>query len=177
MDVVKKNIEALRGTVDVESDLGKGTCISIRLPLTLAIIDGFLVQVGRASYVLPLDMVHECIEMTDAEQAHDHEGQYINLRGEVLPYLHLSKVFDEQEQGTRRNIVVVQYAGQKAGIVVEQLLGEVQTVIKPLGKLFNQLRCVSGSTILGSGDVAVILDVAQLLKLAAENAIQAPVAA
>lgn len=177
MDVVKKNIEALRGTVDVESELGKGSCIRIRLPLTLAIIDGFLVQVGESSYVLPLDMVHECIEMTAVDQNHDHEGQYINLRGEVLPYLHLSQVFDEQERGARRNIVVVQYAGQKAGLVVDQLLGEVQTVIKPLGKLFNHLRCVSGSTILGSGDVAVILDVAQLLQLASENGSLASAAA
>lgn len=167
MDVVRRNIESLRGAVDIDSVAGRGTTVRIRLPLTLAIIDGFLVRVGESAYVIPLDMVRECIEMDAAGAAHtaDH---YINLRGEVLPYLRLGEVFNETASGVRReNIVVVQHGGQKAGLVVDNLLGEVQTVIKPLGKVFGQLAGVSGATILGSGDVAVILDIPQLIQLAA----------
>lgn len=170
MDVVRRNIESMRGTVEIESDRGRGTMVRIRLPLTLAIIDGFLVGVRGSSYVVPLDMVIECIEMA-GDEAINGDAEYINLRGEVLPYLRLSEVFDTTGSGSgRENIVVVQYAGQKAGLVVDELLGEVQTVIKPLGKLFRNVRAASGATILGSGDVAVILDVPQLIKTAAGTA-------
>lgn len=166
MDVVKRNIQALRGTVDVDSIAGKGTTVSIRLPLTLAIIDGFLVRVGESSYVVPLDMVQECIELTDEERQQTSSEGYINLRGEVLPFLRMREVFEDEEAGSheREAIVVVQYGGQKAGFVVDELLGEFQTVIKPLGKIFSQLKGISGATILGSGDVAVILDVPNLVQ-------------
>lgn len=168
MDVVKKNIQALRGTVDVDSEMGVGTTISIRLPLTLAIIDGFLVGVGDSSFVIPLDMVLECIELSDEEKEETNQQHYINLRGEVLPFLRLREMFDEHggNRGSRENIVVVQYGGQKAGFVVDSLLGEFQTVIKPLGKIFQQIKGISGATILGSGDVAVILDVPNLVQKA-----------
>lgn len=170
MDVVKKNIESLRGSVDIESAAGKGTTVSIRLPLTLAIIDGFLVRVGRGSYVLPLDTVIECIELTDEDKKSSRNNNYINLRGEVLPFLRLREMFDEAgEQTGRESIVVVQYGGQAAGLVVDELLGEFQTVIKPLGKIFERLKGVSGATILGSGQVAVILDVAGLINRAANS--------
>lgn len=170
MDVVKRNIEALRGTVDVDTTPGVGTVFSIRLPLTLAIIDGFLVRVGESSCVIPLDMVLECIEVSDRDKQDNPDARYINLRGEILPFLKLHEVFDEQTGGSgRENIVVVQYAGTKAGLVVDELLGEFQTVIKPLGKLFRSLRGVSGATILGSGDVAIILDIPQLVQAAASG--------
>ncbi|WP_054773408.1 chemotaxis protein CheA, partial [Methylogaea oryzae] len=150
MDVVKRNVLALRGSVEVASELGVGTTVSIRLPLTLSIIDGFLVGVGKSTYVLPLDSVVECIEF-DKQKQRDHEGNYINLRGQVLPYLNLRQLFDESNADTlRKSIVVVQGGGQQIGVVVDQLLGEFQTVIKPLGKLFERLRCVSGSTILAA---------------------------
>lgn len=170
MDVVKRNIESLRGTVDVETAAGEGTKAVIRLPLTLAIIDGFLVRVGQSAYVIPLDMVLECIEMADAERSSGKAGShYINLRGEVLPYLTLHDLFEEEAPPQEReNIVVVHHGGQKAGLVVDTLLGEVQTVIKPLGKVFQRLVGISGATILGSGDVAVILDVPQLVQIAAD---------
>ena len=169
MDVVKKNIEALRGTVDIDSVRGEGTTITIRLPLTLAIIDGFLVEVAHSSYVIPLDMVVECIELGDEEQNMSVHNNYINLRGKVLPFLRLSELFGvDPSQGGRENIVVVQSAGQTAGLVVDALLGEFQTVIKPLGKLFKDLKGISGSTILGSGEVAMILDVVGLVNLASE---------
>ncbi|MCP4875686.1 MAG: chemotaxis protein CheA, partial [Gammaproteobacteria bacterium] len=143
MDVVNKNIDALRGQISVESELGVGTKFIIRLPLTLAIIDGFQVQVGKSSYVIPLDLVDECIEHTNRD-AQDVKGEYVNLRGEVMPYLHLADVFSEQSDGEDvkpgNNIVVVQYAGQKTGLVVDELLGEHQTVIKPLGQIFQNLK-------------------------------------
>ena len=167
MDVVRKNIESLRGTVDVESEKGKGTTINIRLPLTLAIIDGFLVDINGSSYVIPLDMVVECIEMNEDDETLSVHSNYINLRGKVLPYLKLRDVFGSDKASTgRENIVVVHNGTQTAGLVVDELLGEFQTVIKPLGKMFQNLKGVSGSTILGSGEVAVILDVPGLMQKA-----------
>ena len=164
MDVVSRNIEDLRGSVTIDSAEGAGTTVVIRLPLTLAIIDGFMVGVGRATYVVPLDTVVECMELSAADRAAIHNRSYLNLRNQVLPLLRLRDVFDTTgEAGRRENIVVVQCAGQQAGLVVDALLGEFQTVIKPLGKLFEKLSGVSGSTILGSGEVALILDVAKLV--------------
>ena len=176
MDVVNKNIDALRGQITVNSELGVGTSFTIRLPLTLAIIDGFQVLVGQSSYVIPLDLVEECIEL-DEQQA--KKGEYVDLRGEVMPYLHLSEIFKDDDssntsmkrEGHRNNIVVVQYAGQKTGLVVDELLGEYQTVIKPLGKVFQNLKGISGATILGSGEVAMIIDVPALVGRVVKNGI------
>ena len=167
MDVVKRNITALRGTVNLDSAVGQGTTVSIRLPLTLAIIDGFLVGVGKSSYIVPLDMVQECIELTENDRQLTRERSYLNLRGEVLPFVMLRDHFEVEGAGARReNVVVVTCAGQKAGLVVDELMGEFQTVIKPLGKIFSTLRGISGSTILGSGEVALILDVPSLVQQA-----------
>ncbi|MPQ65140.1 chemotaxis protein CheA [Pseudomonas sp. MWU12-2319] len=164
MDVVKRNITLLRGTVDLDSQPGKGTVIRIRLPLTLAIINGFLVGIGQIHYVVPLEMVQECIELSAGQRQNLAGNNYLDLRGEVLPLVRLRDHFDHAGLSLRReNVVVVRCAEQKAGLVVDELLGEFQTVIKPLGKLFNALRGISGSTILGSGEVALILDVPALL--------------
>ena len=161
MDVVRRNIQSLRGNCDVASTEGEGTTFTIRLPLTLAIIDGFLVGVGKSAYVIPLDMVIECIELKENTADRD----FLNLRGEVLPFVRLREMFEiGGTQPTRENIVVVQYAGLKAGIVVDQLLGEFQTVIKPLSSIFRHLRGIGGSTILGTGEVALILDVQALVQ-------------
>ncbi|WP_226442333.1 chemotaxis protein CheA [Quatrionicoccus australiensis] len=165
MDVVKRNIQALRGTVDIESIEGVGTTVRIRLPLTLAIIDGFMVGVGAASYVLPLDMVVECIELPPPPVSEQKAPDYLNLRGGVLPFVRLREQFEVAAPApARENVVVVQYAGQRAGLVVDRLMGEFQTVIKPLGKVFSQIRGIGGSTILGSGEVALILDIPGLIK-------------
>ena len=159
MDVVKRNITALRGSVDVSSTEGAGTTVTVRLPLTLAIIDGFLVQVGGSVFVIPLDMIEECIEYA-TEPGQD----YCNLRGQVLPLVRLRALFRIDGAATRReSIVVLKYGNQRAGLVVDTLLGEFQTVIKPLSPLFSEVKCISGSTILGSGEVALILDVAALM--------------
>jgi two-component system chemotaxis sensor kinase CheA len=164
MDVVKRNIAALRGSVAIASEPGRGTTVTVRLPLTLAIINGFQVGVGKSVFVVPMDMVDECVEYS-AEPGHD----YTDLRGQVLPFIRLRDLFDIEDGAAaasrvRRNIVVVKHAGQKFGLVVDALLGEAQTVIKPLSRMFAQVRGISGSSILGSGDVALILDVPQLMQ-------------
>jgi two-component system chemotaxis sensor kinase CheA len=166
LDVVKRNITALRGSVDVESKEGLGSTFRIRLPLTLAIIDGFLVGVGKSSYVIPLNSVVECIELSEKDRGETLNRQYINLRGEVLPFVRLREQFEITERGGKReNIVVVQFAQQKIGLVVDELMGEFQTVIKPLGSIFKSIKGIGGSTILGSGEVALILDVQSLVAL------------
>jgi two-component system chemotaxis sensor kinase CheA len=166
MDVVKRSIEALRGTVELHSRPAIGTTVRIRLPLTLAIIDGFLVGVGPAQYVIPLDMVLECLELPAGERQAARERGYFSLRDNVLPLLWVSDLFQlpEAAKQGRENIVVVRFGGRTAGLVVDRLMGEFQTVIKPLGRLFGNLRGISGFTILGSGDVALILDVPSLIQ-------------
>lgn len=165
MDVVKRNIAALRGTVSMNSEEGRGTTVTVRLPLTLAIIDGFLVGVDKAVYAIPLDMIEECVAFS-AEPGHD----YTNLRGEVLPFIRLRQLFGIRGESCHgENIVVLKHGNQRVGLVVDTLLGEFQTVIKPLGKMFSQVKCVSGSTILGSGDVALILDVPSLIQQASHS--------
>ncbi len=162
MDVVKRNVNDLRGMIEVESQMGVGTTIRIRLPLTLAIIDGFLVSVGQSSFVIPLDRVVECVELPSDV---DHR-QYMDLRGEVLPFIRIRTLFEiEGELSRRENVVVVEYGGVKTGFIVDRLMGEFQTVIKPLGKLFQHIKGVAGSTILGNGKVALILDVSTLVGL------------
>ncbi len=167
MDVVKKNITALRGTVDIDSEPGAGTTISIRLPLTLAIIDGFMVGVGDSSYVLPLDMVAECMEWDEVSHCLNSSQRCVHLQDEVLPIIFLSEMFEERIlRFTKKYLVIAQYGDVRAGFVVDALQGEFQTVIKPLGKLFQNVSGVSGATILGQGDVAVILDVPGLIQTA-----------
>lgn len=174
MDVVRKNIEQLGGTVTLRSEPGTGTTVHIRLPLTLAIINGFLVSVADTTYVVPLDMVLECVEFTATDRRLP-QPSYINLRGEVLPFVRLREFFGHDGEGARReNVVVVKWGGLKAGIVVDDLLGEFQTVIKPMGRLFTHLRGIGGSTILGTGEVALILDMPALIQRVAGNECQSP---
>ena len=165
MDVVRRNIEALRGQVELDSHPNVGTTFRVRMPLTLAIIDGFQVSVDKSAFVIPLDMVLECIEMNDAQRENNANRNYVNLRGEVLPFVRLRDLFGVGGHPPRReNVVVVHYGGNKAGLVVDRLLGEFQTVIKPLGRIFSHVKGVSGSTILGNGEVALILDVPGLIQ-------------
>ena len=169
MDVVKRNIVALRGTVRVTSVEGQGTTVLIRLPLTLAIINGFQVAVGRSSFILPLEAIEECIEFFP-EPGRD----IINLRGQVLPFVRLRELLDVQGPvKQRQSVVVVRHGGARVGLVVEELLGELQTVIKPLGKAFRRSECVSGSSVLGSGEVALILDVPAVVRRAASHGLEA----
>ncbi|GGL07488.1 chemotaxis protein CheA [Mangrovihabitans endophyticus] len=160
MDVVKRNVKALRGTIEVDSRRGEGSTLRIRLPLTLAIIDGFLVGVHGSSFVIPLEQVVECVELPSGVP----DRNCMDLRGEVLPFVRLGSAFAlGGDKPKRENVVVVESAGTKIGLVVDSLMGEFQTVIKPLGPLFEHVRGVGGSTILGTGDVALIIDVPGLV--------------
>ncbi|HYL86442.1 MAG TPA: chemotaxis protein CheA [Candidatus Angelobacter sp.] len=162
LDVVRRNVNALSGTIHVESRKGQGTTFTIRLPLTLAIIDGFAVRAGGETYVIPLSSVKECLELPK-ETHRSTEGGVLNLRGEALPYVRLRDLFvNNTNEPAREKIVVVEYQQGRAGIAVDDLLGEQQAVIKPLGQLFRGIPGVSGSTILGNGRVALILDVPAL---------------
>jgi two-component system, chemotaxis family, sensor kinase CheA len=164
MDVVRQNIEALRGSIHLNSNPGTGLQVDIRLPLTLAIIDGFLVGVGKSKFVLPLESVIEVIESGGQHVKVDSSGRHcIELRGTVLPVVRLRTLYAvESTLPSRVSVVVVNSVRGKYGIEVEVLLGQNQTVIKPLGRLFKALRGISGSSILGSGEVALILDVGSL---------------
>ena len=164
LDVVRRNIHALRGSVGIRSRAGEGTTIAVRLPLTLAIIEGFGVAVGDETYVIPLEAVVECLELP-AEVSSDGDGRgVISLRGAALPYVRLRRLFGVVGEGHREHVVVVrQDDGAPAGLVVDDLYGESQTVIKPLGRIFRGVPGIAGSAILGSGRVALILDVPALL--------------
>jgi two-component system chemotaxis sensor kinase CheA len=163
MDVVKRNIEELKGTVEVDSVAGKGSKITVRLPLTLAIIDGFLTQVGDTKYIIPLEMIQECIELTSEHKAKMKDNEFINLRGTILPLLDSSEYFETKNiKADRENIIIINAGSQRAGLIVNELYGEFQTVIKPLGDVFEKVHFISGGTILGSGEVALILDIPML---------------
>lgn len=164
MDVVRRNIELLRGTIDIQSVEDQGTTITIRLPLTLAIIDGFSVIANNETYVIPVEMISECLELPTDQISSEKVG-VINLRGEPLPYVRLREVFGAPEHlPVREQIVVLHREGGQAGIAVEKLVGECQAIIKPLNRIFREVPGVSGSTILDSGRVALILDVSTLLR-------------
>jgi two-component system, chemotaxis family, sensor kinase CheA len=168
MDVVRRNIESLRGQITLASTEGRGTTTQIRLPLTLAMIDGFLTLVGGVHYVLPLSVVSECIDVpAECRAAPDEACGTFDLRGEVLPYLDLALFYGaEPARHSRRSLVVVREGTVRIGLVVDRLLGEHQTVIKPLAAIFKPLEALAGSTILGSGDVALVLDMQGLMAAA-----------
>jgi two-component system chemotaxis sensor kinase CheA len=167
LDVVRRNVERLRGAVEIESREGQGTTITLRLPLTLAIITGFAVGVGEETFLMPLDAVLECLELPKEECPHADGRGVLSLRGEALPYLRLGAAFGMDGAAGQEHVVVVQHDGGKAGLVVHGLFGESQTVIKPLGRLFRDVPGIAGSAILGSGRVALILDVPALVRQAA----------
>lgn len=165
MDVVRHNIDALRGTIEIASVEGAGSTITVRLPLTLAIIDGFGVGVGAETFVIPLDAVLECLALP--RQTHDgiSGNGVLNLRGEPLPFLRLrDRLGVPGERPAREHVVVVHHAGVRAGLAVDALFGERQAVIKSLGSTLDAVPGLSGSTILGDGRVALILDVPALLR-------------
>jgi len=164
LDVVRRNVNTLSGAIHVASQKGQVTTFTIRLPLTLAIIDGFAVKVDTETYVIPLSSVQECLELP-REKHRSEEGGVINLCGEALPYVQLRDLFGGGGKAPEREkIIVVEYQGGRAGLAADELLGEQQAVIKPLGRLFQGINGVSGSTILGNGRVALILDVPALCR-------------
>ncbi len=164
MDVVKKTIEALRGSIDVKSDEGAGAEIALRIPLTLAIIDGLLVRVGNGNYVIPLSAVEECLELSIDEDLRSRGRSFISLRDDLVPFLRLRELFRTGSQPDRyQKVVVISTGRERVGLVVDQIIGDHQTVIKSMSKLHDQVSSFSGATILGDGNVALILDVAHLI--------------
>jgi two-component system chemotaxis sensor kinase CheA len=170
MDVVRQRVDSLRGSIDVASQPGSGTQVTLRLPLTLAIIDGLLVAVGTAFFVLPLANTLECIELTRDQVERANGKQMANVRGELIPYIRLRQHF--HIGGTPpaiEQIMVVETGEGRYGFVVDQVLGNCQTVIKNLGRFYRHVQVVSGATILGNGTVALILDPERLT----QNAVRA----
>jgi two-component system chemotaxis sensor kinase CheA len=165
MDVVRRSIEGLRGTIALESVPGQGLTVSIRIPLSLALIQGFGLRVGEETYIVPLDSVRECLDLERDRTLTSKAGGVIELRGKPLPFVDLAaQLGGRRVTKARRSIVVLEHAGRRAGLDVDGLLGEVQTVIKPLGPLFAGSKNVAGSAVLHDGSVALVLDVGSLLR-------------
>jgi len=175
MDVVKRAIQNLRGSIDLKSAKGAGTTITLKLPLTLAIIDGFLTRIGSEHFIFPLSLVEECVELAP-EESHEARGRHlIPVRGQLVPYIRLREQFniskdkppvpiDEEDQQFEQ-IVITNVNGQRVGMVVDMVIGEHQTVIKPLGRVYRQADGISGASILGDGTVALILDIPNLISV------------
>jgi two-component system, chemotaxis family, sensor kinase CheA len=165
MDVVRRSVETLRGTIALENRPGAGLTVSIRLPLSLALIQGFGVQVGRETYIVPVDSIRECLDLEKDRTLTSAAGGVIELRGKPLPFVDLAQQLGApRTAAARRAIVVLEHAGRRAGLDVDGLIGEVQTVIKPLGPLFAGSKIVAGSAVLHDGSVALVLDVGSLLR-------------
>ncbi len=171
MDVVKRSIEALRGSVWINSEPGKGSTVTVKLPLTLAIIEGLLVQIESDRYVLPLSIVEECIEITAAEVKRKNGNQLLEVRGELVPYIRLRECFGHNEEGLPaiEQIVVTRVGESRFGFAVDAVIGQHQTVIKALSKIYKGTVGLSGATIMGDGAVALILDAAGLIEWATQR--------
>ena len=166
MDVVKRTIEAMRGAIDLSTTPGQGTKVTLRLPLTLAIIEGLLIRVGEGRYIVPLSAVEECVELTAADER-SRGRSFLNVRGDLVPFLKLRDLFGTSNSSDmHQKIIIVSTGDTRVGLVADQIIGNHQTVIKSLSKLHADVTMFSGATILGDGSAALILDVAQLVALA-----------
>lgn len=175
MDVVKRTIEAMRGSIDISTSPGNGTTVTLRLPLTLAIIEGLLIRVGEGRYIIPLSAVEECAELTVADER-SRGRDFLNMRGDLVPFLRLRGLFDVTGEPDRHQKIIIVSAGEtRVGLVADQIIGSHQSVIKSLSKLHSQVTMFSGATILGDGSAALILDVAQLIAIGQGRANNQPV--
>lgn len=166
MDVVKRTIENMRGSIDLSTRPGQGTTVTLRLPLTLAIIEGLLIRVGEGRYIIPLSAVEECIELT-AEDERSRGRNFLNVRGNLVPFLRLRDIMTASGAPDRHQKTIIISTGEThVGLVADQIIGNHQTVIKSLSKLHSDVTIFSGATILGDGTAALILDVAQLVTMA-----------
>jgi two-component system chemotaxis sensor kinase CheA len=175
MDVVNQRVEALRGRIDIASKFGSGTRVTLRLPLTMAIIDGLLVRVGQDFFVLPLANTLECIELTRQDIEKANGNHVAHIRGEMIPYIRLRDFFDiDTNRPEREQIMIAETEDGRYGFVVDEVLGDHQTVIKSLGRLYRQVQFVSGATILGNGTVALILDPHRLVQEVIKGSVRSP---
>ncbi|MBR0785068.1 chemotaxis protein CheA [Bradyrhizobium iriomotense] len=166
MDVVKRTIENMRGSIDLSTRPGQGTTVTLRLPLTLAIIEGLLIRVGEGRYIIPLSAVEECVELT-AEDERSRGRNFLNVRGNLVPFLRLRELLTASGSPDKHQKTIIISTGEtRVGLVADQIIGNHQTVIKSLSKLHSDVTIFSGATILGDGTAALILDVAQLVTLA-----------
>jgi two-component system, chemotaxis family, sensor kinase CheA len=174
MDVVKRAIDALSGSIGISSTKGKGTSITLKLPLTLAIIDGFLTRIGEENFIFPLSLVEECVELTRDDSQTSHGRRLANVRGQLVPYIRLREHF--LSGGGRpgfEQIVITKVDNRRVGMVVDAVVGQHQTVIKSLGPFYQNVDGISGASILGNGTVALILDVPKLVRLVEQQEMQA----
>jgi len=170
MDVVKRTIEAMRGSIDMTTVPGRGTTVTLRLPLTLAIIEGLLIRVGTQRYIIPLSAVEECVELPSADER-GHGMNFLNVRGDLVPFVRLRRMFGQTGEPDRHQMIIITSTGDgRVGLVADQIIGNHQTVIKSMSKLHADVTMFSGATILGDGSAALILDVPQLLAIAQSGA-------
>lgn len=172
MDVVKRGIENLRGEIKIESKMGEGTRMILKLPLTLAIIDGLMVKIGKGFYILPLASIEACVAATRKEVEKAAERKLMNIRGEYIPYLRLRELYGENGVSpVFEQVVVAEVGGERIGLGVDHVVGQHQTVIKSLGPFYREVKGTSGATILGDGTVALIVDINAVLEISEmENA-------
>jgi len=167
MDVVKREIDALGGSLQIASEPGRGTTISATLPLTLAIIDGLLVEIGSDQFIIPMSTVQENVELVPAERARHNGRNAVAIRGELVPYVYLRETFAiGGAEPELEKIVIVRHGADRVGLVVDRVLGSHQTVIQSLGRFYRDIEVLSGATIMGDGRVALILDLAGLIRVA-----------
>ncbi len=170
MDVVKRAIEGLRGSIAIDSQPGKGSTITVRIPLTLAIVESLLVSVDQDNYALPLSVVEECVELSRADIARAHGRHLINVRDQIVPYIPLRQAFEVSSAAPElQQVVITNVNGNHVGFVVDQVIGQHQSVIKSLGRMYREVRGISGATILGDGSVALILDINHLAQRAEQS--------
>ena len=166
MDVVKRSIDALRGTIEIKSEKGIGSAITLHLPLTLAIIEGLMVKINNDNFIIPLSNVEECVELTRKDVSNAHGRDLAKVRGQIVPYIRLRERFSfSNDRPDREQIVITRSGDYRVGLVVDAVIGNHQTVIKPLGNFYKHVEGLSGATILGDGSVALILDVAKLVQI------------
>ena len=177
MDVVRRTIDALRGTIQIESALGRGTTVTLRLPLTLAIIEGLQIEVAGEQYILPMTNVQEIVELPPEKVEPSRTEDFLDVRGGFVPFLRLRSLFDcAGEPGSGQNVVIVRAGEARVGIVVDRIIGTNQTVIKQMSKLHAGVRALSGATLLGNGSIALILDVGHLVGMSRQQGEAAQVA-
>lgn len=163
LDVVKENIEALKGSLEINSQKGKGTEFTLRLPLTLAIIEGLLIRISGQFFIIPHSVVEECIELTEKDIVNAHGRCIVQVRGDIVPYIKLRELFGiTGPEPAIQQIVITEADGRRLGFVADTVIGGHQTVIKSLGKAFKDVHGISGATILGDGSVALIIDTVKI---------------